>query len=416
MKITKYISVIVFFMTLISCGQKTIQIDKEPVKGTTENAKKVIDFAESKLKDIKSIHAHVISTKDSDMYGFEETSNGNMVVKFGGKPGTAGDIWFDSNQVIKGKKIHIKGVKTSEGLKELHLDKKKVVKGGKNAESAAWIIHALGWAYNDANYYNRMRDWASDERFSINGQSISNVWLEAVEDIYGTQCYVLAEQNPAIKQMVKRYYYGVEDGMYYGNSTEVNDEDGRQMSKTLLKDQKINQELPEFEIEVPEDFMVEVWAPTWEKKSMEVGMQVEDWTLPNQNDGQQTLSKEYASNVILLDFWATWCGPCKSKMPFVQKMHEKYKDKGLKVISILSSDAGHEKAAVAYIKKHKYTFDLVFDKKNEVSDKYKIRYLPTVIMIDKSGKIVHFRDTVGANDGIDEKVELEDAIKKALNI
>lgn len=80
-----------------------------------------------------------------------------------------------------------------------------------------------------------------------------------------------------------------------------------------------------------------------------------------------------------------------------------------------SESVGHEKQAAAYIKKYKYTFDLVFGN-NELSEKYKIRFLPTVMMVDNTGKIIHFRDNPGVNDGIDEKVELEDAIKKALNI
>ena len=415
MKTLRYISIAVVLMTLVSCGQQTIPVDKEPTKGTSESAKKVIDFAESKLKDIKSIHANVISTKDSDMYGFEETYTGDIVMKFEGKPGTAGDKWFETKQSAKGRNKHIRGVFTSEGLKELHILKKKVVKGGTNASSGAWINGAFSWVYRDPNFYSRMKDWASDEQFSNKGKTINNVWLEAIEDIHGTQCYVIATQNPNWKDMTERFYFGVKDGMYYGNSTEVDGEDGYQISKTLIRELKINQPLPEFDVEVPEDFAVEMYKAPWDKKGMEVGMQSHDWTLENSKGAKQTLSKEYAKNVVLLDFWATWCGPCKAKMPFIQKMHEKYKDKGLKVISVLSGDVGHEKQAAEYIKKHKYTFDLVFGN-NELSEKYKIRFLPTVMMIDNTGKIIYFRDTLGINDGIDEKVELEDAIKKALKL
>ena len=141
----------------------------------------------------------------------------------------------------------------------------------------------------------------------------------------------------------------------------------------------------------------------------------QDFTLPDIKGENYTLYENLNKGPILINFWATWCGPCKAKMPFIQKMHEKYKDKGLKVISVLSGDVGHEKQAAEYIKKHKYTFDLVFGN-NELSNKYKIRFLPTVMMIDNTGKLIYFRDTLGVNDGIDEKVELEDAIKKALKI
>lgn len=412
----KYLS-LVAILFFVSCAKKqeVIPIDEASIKGTTENAKKVIDFAESKLKDIQSIHANVIATKDSDMYGFEETYTGDIVAKFGGKPGTEGDKWFETKQSAKGRNKHIRGVYTSEGLKELHLLKKKVVKGGTDASSGAWITSAFSWVYSDENFYSRMKDWGSDKRFSQDGKVIYNVWLEAIEDVYGKQCYVIATVNPGWTSMVNRYYFGVEDGLYYGNSTEVDGEDGHQISKTLIKDLKINQELPKFDVEVPEDYAVEMWVAPWDAKSMGVGQQAHDWTLENEKGEKITLSEVYKDQIVLLDFWATWCGPCKAKMPFVQKMHEKYKDKGLRVISVLSGDVGHEKEAAEYIKKHKYTFDLVFGN-NELSDKYKIRFLPTVMMLDNTGKIIHFRDTPGVNDNIDEKVELEDAIKKALNI
>lgn len=233
--------------------------------------------------------------------------------------------------------------------------------------------------------------------------------------MFGNDCYVIQAYNPDFDRLKFRYYFGVKNGLYYGNSTEVDGEDGNQISKTLIKELTINGELPTFDLEVPEDFEVEMWVAPWDKKSMGVGMQAHNWTLKNHKGGEQTLSDEYANNIVLLDFWATWCGPCKAKMPFIQKMHEKYKDKGLKVISVLSGDVGHEKQAAEYIKKYNYTFDLVYGN-NELSDKYKIRFLPTVMMVDNTGKIIFFRDTVGANDGIDEKVELEEAIKKALNL
>ena len=414
MKILKYISIVVVLITVIGCGQQTIPVDKEPVDGTTENAKKVIDFAESKLKDIHSVSAKIISTKDSEMYGHEKTYEGTLKAEFKGKPGTMGSRWFEAKQSMKGIDKHIKGVVTKEGIKELHILKKKVVKGGEKASPSLMIAHAFSSAYGKETFYDGLKDYTKRAFYKEYPQK-QNVFLEAIENINGRDCYVIQAYNPKHDKLKFRYYFGVKDGYYYGESVEVDGEDGNQISKTLIKELTINGELPTFDVDVPEDYAVEMWVPRWEQKSMGVGMPAHDWTLPNHNNEQQTLSKEYAENVILLDFWATWCGPCKAKMPFVQKMYDKYKSKGLKVISVLSGDVGHEKAAVEYIKKHKYTFDLVFGN-NELSEKYKIRFLPTVMLLDKTGKIVHFRDTPGVNDNIDEKVELEDAIKKALKI
>ncbi|MFS4455691.1 peroxiredoxin family protein [Maribacter sp. 2304DJ31-5] len=417
LKVT-YVLFILVFSALQACGGKEeiIAIDKEaPKTGTTESAKKVIAFAESKLKDIQSIHATVIETANSEMYGSEEIYTGDIVMKFGGKPGTAGDQWFESKQSVKGKNKHIRGVFTSEGLKELHLNKKKVIKGDKNANSAAWITGAFSWIYRDADFYTKMKGISSDNKSTQNNKNTHRIWLEAIEDVYGTRCYVIAEINPQIEKFVQRYYFGANDGFYYGNTSEATTSEGYGINKTLIKKLSINDELPQFDVEVPEDFTVEMYVAPWDAKNIEVGMQAPDWTLPNQEGGEQTLSKEYTENIVLLDFWATWCGPCKAKMPFVQKMYDKYKSKGFKVISVLSGDVGHEKEAAEYIKKHNYTFDLVFGT-NALSDTYKIRFLPTVMLLDNTGKIVHFRDTPGVNDNVDEKIELENAIKKVLKL
>ncbi|WP_136468624.1 peroxiredoxin family protein [Flagellimonas onchidii] len=412
--IKNIITLYVLAIALVSCNQ-TIKLDDPNVQGTGPGAKAVMDFAESKLKDIQSVYAQVISTKEAEGKQAEEIYAGDIHIEFGGKPGTEGSKLYETKQNVKGNQSHIKGVLTSNGLKELHLNQKKVLKGDKDARTNARIIYAFSWVYSDANFYSRMRDWASDSLFSQNGKYISNVSLEAIEAVNGKDCYVIAQANPLLKGNIDRYYFGVKDGLYYGNSTEYQGEEGRVVTKTLIKELHINKELPEFDVKVPEDFKVEVYVAPWDKESMGVGMQAPDWTLPNQEGGEQTLSKEYANNLVLLDFWATWCGPCKGKMPDLQKIHEKYKDKGLKVISVLSGDVGQEEKAAEYLKKHKYTFDLVFGN-HELSKQYKVRFLPTVLMIDKTGKIIHFRDTPGINDNIDEKVELEDAIKKALDI
>ena len=195
----------------------------------------------------------------------------------------------------------------------------------------------------------------------------------------------------------------------------MNTEDGNQISKTLIKELKLNEELPAFEVDVPADFTVEMYKNPWEQGSMAAGMKAIDWTLEDPKGEKVTLSKEYAENIVLLDFWATWCGPCKAKMPFVQKIYDKYKDQGFKVISVLTGDVGHEQQAAKYIEKHNYTFDLVFGT-NELSEKYKIRFLPTVMLVDAEGTIIYHRDTPGVNDKVDEKAELEDAIKKALGV
>ena len=407
----KLITIVSLVFVFISCNN-TIPADDPNTVGMGENAAKVLAAIKQKLTEIKSIHASIESTRDSDMYGFSKGYEGTIVAEFGGKPGTLSNRKYECKQTAKGRTNHLKGVITKDGLKELFLLKKKVVKGDERASAKARITGALFRPYGYEKFFDELEGKKIYEKYPAQP---TNTYLEGVETFAGKECYVIVTYNREMTDRKQRYYFGKDDFLFYGEKSNIDGEDGKSEFTTTITKLAINQPLPEFDVEVPEDFAVEIYKAPWDQKGMEVGMQSHDWTLENSKGAKQTLSKEYAKNVVLLDFWATWCGPCKAKMPFIQKMHEKYKDKGLKVISVLSGDVGHEKAAAAYIKKYKYTFDLVFGT-NELSDKYKIRFLPTVMMIDATGKIIYFRDTLGINDGIDEKVELEDAIKKALQL
>ena len=396
---------------LISCN-KQIPADTPNTVGMGENAAKVLEQVKKKMTQITSIHATIESTSQSDMYGFAKDYEGTIIAEFSGKPGTLGNRIFECKQTSKGITNHLKGVITEKGIKELFMLEKKVVKGDQKAYPKAMINSAIFRPYGYDKFFDELEGKLS---IGTRSERLTNTYLEGIKTFANKKCYVIATYSAKWPDRVSRFLFGVDDYLYYGNIVSWENEDGKFALTETIKALEINQKLPKFDIDVPEDFSVEIYVDRINMKSLEVGMQAEDWTLPNQEGEEQTLSDEYAKNVILLDFWATWCGPCKGKMPFVQKMYDTYKDKGFKVISVLCKDEGHEKQAIKYLKKYNYTFDLVFSN-TQLAKTYKIRFLPTVILIDKNGTIVHFRDTPGVNDNIDEKIELENAIKKALNI
>jgi thiol-disulfide isomerase/thioredoxin/tetratricopeptide (TPR) repeat protein len=117
-----------------------------------------------------------------------------------------------------------------------------------------------------------------------------------------------------------------------------------------------------------------------------------DFTL-NDLDGKPVHLADFKGKVIIVDFWATWCGPCKSSFPFFQKVYDKYKSNP-KVAFFALNSWEHEKdyaATVDNAKKfrddHKYTFPILVDGKNEVIDKYQVDGIPTKFIIDPSEKI-----------------------------
>ncbi len=90
---------------------------------------------------------------------------------------------------------------------------------------------------------------------------------------------------------------------------------------------------------------------------------------------------------ILLNFWATWCGPCKIEMPSLNYLHEKFKGKSLKVIGI-SNDMFGTRVVEPYVKANKITFPILLDPQMDISKDYGITSLPTTFLIDPKGIIV----------------------------
>ncbi len=88
---------------------------------------------------------------------------------------------------------------------------------------------------------------------------------------------------------------------------------------------------------------------------------------------------------VVLDFWATWCGPCRETMPELQKIHEEFGPKGLQVVAI-SSDAAP--TIEKFLKENPYTYPMYVDLDGGANLKFNITGLPTSIVLDKSGNIL----------------------------
>jgi peroxiredoxin len=107
------------------------------------------------------------------------------------------------------------------------------------------------------------------------------------------------------------------------------------------------------------------------------------------NDGRRLGPKDFKGKVLLLDFWASWCLPCRRSNPDLVRIYNKYKDKGFVILGIsLDEDGGKWKSA---IKDDKLAWDQVSDLKgwdNEVAKMYNVQEIPSAFLIDKDGKIV----------------------------
>jgi len=111
-----------------------------------------------------------------------------------------------------------------------------------------------------------------------------------------------------------------------------------------------------------------------------------------------------AGKVVIVDFWATWCAPCKKSFPKLQELYVKYKASGLEIIAISVDD--DKKGVAAFVKANGDAKFLVgWDKDHAIANQYKPENMPTTYILDKSGNIAHTHK--GYRDGESEEIEKE---------
>lgn len=121
---------------------------------------------------------------------------------------------------------------------------------------------------------------------------------------------------------------------------------------------------------------------------LNIGSAVPEIELTNEKDSIIKLSS-FTGKVVLIDFWASWCAPCRAANPYIQQLYKKYKAKGFEVFAV-SLDVKKD-AWLKAIKKDKLTYTQVIDNRgwnSKVAESYFVDQLPTNFLLDKTGKIV----------------------------
>lgn len=136
-----------------------------------------------------------------------------------------------------------------------------------------------------------------------------------------------------------------------------------------------------------------------------VGRQAPDFVL-NDLQGKQVRLSDFRGKAVLLNFWATWCGPCKVEMPWFVELQKQYGPQGLEIVGVALDDSSRE--TISKFAKDMGVNYLILQGQDAVGDAYGTMGLPTSFFIDRNGKIVE------AGSGLLARSEIEGDIKKAL--
>ncbi|MGH8287497.1 MAG: TlpA disulfide reductase family protein [Steroidobacteraceae bacterium] len=105
------------------------------------------------------------------------------------------------------------------------------------------------------------------------------------------------------------------------------------------------------------------------------------------SDGKVVSLAQFKGDVVMINFWASWCGPCRQEMPLLDNIYKQYKDMGFTLLGV--NVEPHARNADAWLKQTPVSYPILFDPKSEVSQLYQVQAMPTTVIIDRKG-IVRF--------------------------
>jgi peroxiredoxin len=127
-----------------------------------------------------------------------------------------------------------------------------------------------------------------------------------------------------------------------------------------------------------------------------------DFTLQDLS-GKSVKLSDQKGKVVLVEFWATWCPPCRESIPTLEKLHRQYAAKGLVILAV-SVDEGGLDAVKKFVADHKMTYP-VLQGTDDVTGKYMVRLIPAMFLVDKQGNIKKQFMGGGNDDELDKEIK-----------
>ena len=132
--------------------------------------------------------------------------------------------------------------------------------------------------------------------------------------------------------------------------------------------------------------LVTVLAATSLASSGLEGKPAPDFALKS-STGENLRLSEYRGDIVMINFWATWCGPCRQEMPLLDELYTRYARVGFNLLGVNIDD--DSRRAMQMIEELGVTFPVLFDERKEVSKLYEVEAMPVTILVDREGNVRH---------------------------
>jgi peroxiredoxin len=130
--------------------------------------------------------------------------------------------------------------------------------------------------------------------------------------------------------------------------------------------------------------LVTVFAVTSLASSGLEGQVAPDFALKS-STGENLRLSEYRGNVVMINFWATWCGPCRQEMPLLDELYTRYERVGFRLLGVNIDD--DSRRAMQMIEDLGVSFPVLFDTRKEVSKLYEVEAMPATVLVDREGNV-----------------------------
>lgn len=141
-----------------------------------------------------------------------------------------------------------------------------------------------------------------------------------------------------------------------------------------------------------------VFAATSLAASHLTGQSAPDFALKSSN-GENLRLSEYRGDVVMVNFWATWCGPCRQEMPILDELYARYERVGFSLLGVNIDD--NSSKAMNMVAELGVSFPVLFDSRKEVSKLYEVNAMPVTVLIDREGTVRYVHQ--GYKPGYEDK-------------